>query len=36
MKDLEKTKFYKMYGLPEVLPNGAFRETGNFPHKGLF
>ena len=33
---LEKTKFCRMYGMPEVLPNDAFRETGNFPYKGLF
>ena len=33
---LEKTKFYRMYRIPKVLPNDAFRKTGNFPHKGLF
>ena len=33
---LEKTKFCRMYGMPKVLPNDAFRKTGNFPYKGLF
>jgi len=36
MKELEKTKFYRMYRMLEVLPNDAFRKTGNFPYKGLF
>jgi len=25
-----------MYTMLEVLPNDAFRKTGNFPYKGLF
>jgi len=25
-----------MYRVPKVLPNDAFRKTGNFPYKGLF
>jgi len=32
MKELEKTKFCRMYRMLEVLPNDAFRKTGNFPY----
>jgi len=30
MKELEKTKFCRMYRIPKVLPNDAFRKTENF------
>jgi hypothetical protein len=30
MKELEKTKFCRKYRVPKVLPNDAFRKTGNF------
>jgi hypothetical protein len=36
MKDLERTKFCRMYRMPEVLPNVAFRKTGNFRIKAYF
>jgi hypothetical protein len=36
MKELEKTKFCRMYRVPTVLPNDAFRKTGNFRIKAYF
>jgi len=36
MKELQKTKLYRMYRMPKVLPNDAFRKTGNFRIKGYF
>jgi hypothetical protein len=36
MKELEKTKFCRMYRVPKVLPNDAFRKTGNFRIKAYF
>jgi hypothetical protein len=36
MKELEKTKFCRMYRMPKVLPNDAFQKTGTFAYKGLF
>jgi hypothetical protein len=36
MKELVKTKFCRMYGMPKVLPNDAFRKTGNFCIKAYF
>jgi len=30
MKGLQKTKFCRMYRMPKILPNDAFRKTGNF------
>ena len=36
MKELEKTKFCRMYRMPKVLPNDAFHKTGNFHIKAYF
>jgi hypothetical protein len=36
MKESEKTKFCRMYRMPKVLPNDAFRKTGNFRIKAYF
>jgi hypothetical protein len=36
MKELEKTKFCRMYRMPKFLPNDAFRKTGNFHIKAYF
>jgi len=36
MKDLEKTKVCRMYRMPKVLLNDAFRKTGNFRIKAYF
>ena len=36
MKELEKTKFCRMYRMPKVLPNDAFQKTGNFRIKAYF
>jgi len=36
MKELEKTKFCRMYRMSKVLPNDAFRKTGNFRIKAYF
>jgi hypothetical protein len=36
LKELEKTKFCRMYRMPKIVLNDAFRKTGNFPYKGLF
>ena len=36
MKELEKTTFCRMYRMPKVLPNDAFRKIGNFPYKASF
>jgi hypothetical protein len=36
MKELEKTKFCRMYRMPKVLPNNAFRKTGYFHMKAYF
>ena len=36
MKELEKTKFYRMDRMPKVLPNDAFRKTGNFRIRAYF
>jgi hypothetical protein len=36
MKELEKTTFCRMYRVPKVLPNDAFRKTGNFRIKAYF
>jgi hypothetical protein len=36
LKELEKTKFCRMYSMRKILLNDAFRKTGNFPYKGLF
>ena len=36
MKDLEKTKFCRMYRMAKFLPNDAFRKTGNFRIKAYF
>ena len=36
MKELEKTKFHRMYRMPKVLLNDAFRKTGNFRIKAYF
>jgi hypothetical protein len=36
MKEIEKTKFCRMYRMPKVLPNDAFRKTGNFRIKVHF
>jgi len=36
MKELEKTNFCRIYRMPKVLPNDAFRKTGNFRIKAYF
>jgi len=36
MKELEKTKFYRMYRMPKVLSNDAFRKAENFRIKAYF
>ena len=36
MKELEKTKFCRMYRMPKVLPKDAFRKTGSFRIKAYF
>jgi hypothetical protein len=35
MKELEETKFCRIYRMPKVRPNDAFRKTGNFLYKGF-
>jgi hypothetical protein len=36
MKEVAKTKFCRMYRVPKVLPNDAFRKTGIFHIKSYF
>ena len=36
MNKSEKTKLCRMYRMPKVLPNDAFRKTGNFRIKVYF
>ena len=36
MKELEETKFCRMYRMSKVLPNDAFRKIGNFSIKAYF
>jgi hypothetical protein len=36
LTELEKTKFCKMYRMPKIVLNDAFRKTENFPDKGFF
>jgi hypothetical protein len=36
MKELEKTKFCRIYRMPKVLPNNAFQKTANFCIKAYF
>jgi hypothetical protein len=36
LKELEKTKFCRIYRMLKILLNDSFRKPGNFPYNGLF
>jgi hypothetical protein len=36
LKELERTKFCRMYRMTKILKNDALWKTGSFPYKGLF